>query len=112
MEQKDWQPCLLAFQQQDYNKTIQLADELIQRFPDFAFAYKAKGVSLYNLGNIEDSKKCLETALQFDPNDVDILNNLAMLYARNDIYESLWKTAEQYLLKALKFALIDRTEEH
>ena len=104
MEQKDWQPCLLAFQQQDYNKTIQLADELIQRFPDFAFAYKAKGVSLYNLGNIEDSKKCLETALQFDPNDVDILNNLAMLYARNDIYENLWKTAEQYLLKALKIA--------
>ena len=26
MEQKDWQPCLLAFQQQDYDKTIQLAE--------------------------------------------------------------------------------------
>jgi Flp pilus assembly protein TadD len=49
--------------------------------PDFAFAHGNLGVVLASIGRAADAQMEYELSLKYDPDQVDVLNNLAWLLA-------------------------------
>lgn len=89
IKESEWQPILIAFQKNDFEEVLDLSEKLIKKFPNFAFAYKSKGVALYNLNFQKQSIIYLKTAYLLDENDSDILNNLTIALLNSNLGDNI-----------------------
>lgn len=89
IKESEWQPILIAFQKNDFEEVLDLSEKLIKKFPNFAFAYKSKGVALYNLNFQKQSIIYLKAAYLLDENDNDILNNLTVALLNSNLGDNV-----------------------
>ncbi len=73
---------LVAQEQSDDAKAIQLFEKAVQKLPNYAHARIALGASYIKLRNYTRAKEELETAVKLDPEEPKAHYNLALLYAR------------------------------
>ena len=73
---------LVAQEQNDDAKAIELFEKAVQKLPNYAFARIALGSSYIKLRNYPRAKEELETAVKLDPEEPTAHYNLALLYAR------------------------------
>jgi predicted Zn-dependent protease len=73
---------LVAQEQNDDAKAIELFEKAVQKLPDYAYARIALGSSYIKLRNYPRAKEELETAVKLDPEEPTAHYNLALLYAR------------------------------
>lgn len=73
---------LVAQEQNDDAKAIELFTKAVQKLPNYAFARIALGSSFIKLRNYPRAKEELETAVKLDPEEPTAHYNLALLYAR------------------------------
>lgn len=67
-----------------YSQALEDAEKTVTLQPTWAKGYSRKGSALAYLGNIEESIKAYETALQLDPSNAQIKDSLADLKAQQD----------------------------
>ena len=73
---------LVAQEQNDDAKAIELFEKAVQKLPNYAHARIALGSSYIKLRNYPRAKEELETAVKLDPEEPTAHYNLALLYAR------------------------------
>jgi predicted Zn-dependent protease len=73
---------LVAQEQNDDAKAIQLFEKAVLKLPNYAHARIALGSSYIKLRNYPRAKEELETAVKLDPEEPKAHYNLALLYAR------------------------------
>jgi len=73
---------LVAQEQNDDAKAIELFEKAVQKLPNYAYARIALGSSYIKLRNYPRAKEELETAVKLDPEEPTAHYNLALLYAR------------------------------
>jgi tetratricopeptide (TPR) repeat protein len=73
---------LVAQEQNDDAKAIELFERAVQKLPNYAHARIALGSSYIKLRNYPRAKEELETAVKLDPEEPTAHYNLALLYAR------------------------------
>lgn len=73
---------LLAQEQNDDAKAIELFEKAVQKLPNYSHARIALGSSYIKLRNYPRAKEELETAVKLDPDEPKAHYNLALLYAR------------------------------
>ncbi|HSD47938.1 MAG TPA: tetratricopeptide repeat protein [Pyrinomonadaceae bacterium] len=73
---------LVAQEQNDDAKAIQLFEKAVQKLPNYAHARIALGSSYIKMRNYPRAKEELETAVKLDPEEPKAHYNLALLYAR------------------------------
>jgi len=73
---------LVAQEQNDDAKAIELFEKAVQKLPSYAHARIALGSSYIKLRNYPRAKEELETAVKLDPDEPKAHYNLALLYAR------------------------------
>jgi predicted Zn-dependent protease len=73
---------LVAQEQNDDAKAIELFEKAVQQLPNYAHARIALGSSYIKLRNYPRAKEELETAVKLDPEEPTAHYNLALLYAR------------------------------
>lgn len=94
----------------DFIKMQQVAEILIEEFPNFTFGYKALGVAYSRFGDYKKSIEQLLKAEKIDPKDNENIANLGVGFfnlAKNsntNLFEKFeyYKKAKSYLLKAIK----------
>lgn len=73
---------LVAQEQNDDAKAIELFERTVQKLPNYAHARIALGSSYIKMRNYPRAKAELETAVKLDPEEPTAHYNLALLYAR------------------------------
>jgi Flp pilus assembly protein TadD len=73
---------LVAQEQSDDARAIQLFEKAVLKLPNYAHARIALGASYIKLRNYTRAKEELETAVKLDPEEPKAHYNLALLYAR------------------------------
>ncbi len=73
--------------QNQCQEALELCQRVINRFPDFAEAYKTKGNILQKLGQLPQAIECYRQAIQFDPEYIEVHANLGGIYAQ----QKQWK---------------------
>jgi predicted Zn-dependent protease len=73
---------LVAQEQNDDAKAIELFEKAVQKLPNYPHARIALGSSYIKLRNYPRAKEELETAVKLDPEEPTAHYNLALLYAR------------------------------
>jgi Flp pilus assembly protein TadD len=73
---------LVAQEQSEDAKAIQLFEKAVQKLPNYSHARIALGASYIKLRNYPRAKEELETAVKLDPEEPRAHYNLALLYAR------------------------------
>lgn len=73
---------LVAQEQNDDAKAIELFEKAVQKLPNYSHARIALGSSYIKLRNYPRAKEELETAVKLDPEEPTAHYNLALLYAR------------------------------
>ena len=73
---------LVAQEQNDDAKAIELFEKAVQKLPNYVHARVALGSSYIKLRNYPRAKEELETAVKIDPEEPKAHYNLALLYAR------------------------------
>jgi predicted Zn-dependent protease len=73
---------LVAQEQNDDAKAIELFEKAVQKLPNYPHARIALGSSFIRLRNYPRAKEELETAVKLDPEEPTAHYNLALLYAR------------------------------
>ncbi|HEY3580889.1 MAG TPA: tetratricopeptide repeat protein [Pyrinomonadaceae bacterium] len=73
---------LVAQEQNEDAKAIELFEKAVQKLPNYAYARIALGSSYIKLRNYPRAKEELETAVKLDPEEPTAHYNLALLYAR------------------------------
>ena len=91
---------LVAQEQSDDAKAIQLFEKAVQKLPNYAHARIALGASYIKLRNYTRAKEELETAVKLDPEEPKAHYNLALLYAR--LKDPARAPAEMEIVEKLK----------
>lgn len=91
---------LVAQEQRDDAKAIQLFEKAVQKLPNYAHARIALGASYIKLRNYPRAKEELETAVKLDPEEPKAHYNLALLYAR--LKDTARAQAEMEIVEKLK----------
>ncbi len=71
----------------NYDHVISKAKILIKKYPQYVILYNLIGSSYQNKGDFLNAKKSFETGLKYDPNNLALMNNLAMTYKFTLEYE-------------------------
>jgi tetratricopeptide (TPR) repeat protein len=88
-----------SFQNENYEDTIKYSEKLLKNNPAHYDALAYKGVSYRLLGNFQKSLEVFQTAIEFYPDNIDILNELAYCnYSLGYHYKAL-----EYYNQVLKF---------
>ena len=69
--------------QERLDEALQLAERVLALAPDSAVAHLRKGLILEQAGRLPESLRCVQTALEFDPNHADAQAAAARLGAAN-----------------------------
>jgi Tfp pilus assembly protein PilF len=91
---------LVAQEQNDDAKAIQLFEKAVQKLPNYPYARIALGSSYIKLRNYPRAKEELETAVKLDPEEPTAHYNLALLYAR--LKDPARAQAEMKIVEKLK----------
>ena len=73
---------MIAQEQNEDGRAVEIFERLLQRFPAFANVHGALGSSYLKLKNYPRAKEELEQAVKLNPQEAKVHYNLAMLYAR------------------------------
>jgi tetratricopeptide (TPR) repeat protein len=85
------------YKSEKYEELILKSKILIKKFPEQIIFHNAASLSLSALGKNEEAKKILKKALGVSPNDINVLNNLGLIYFNTNENE----IARTYFEKAL-----------
>lgn len=66
---------------QCHKKAVEDSKKAMELSPNFPPLYVVKAKSLLAIDNISEAKKCLEMALDLDPNNIDALSILALVFS-------------------------------
>lgn len=83
---------------QKYDKAIGYFKRTLEYNSGHCETYNELGIACLSIGHINDAKKAYEEALKIDPDNHELLCNIAIVYLNEENY----KEAERYLLKAKK----------
>ena len=72
----------------EYEKAIEVYDLIIGILPEQPLAWKEKGCAYYHLGKYEEVLKCLDKAMKYDPDNIDLLYYNSLVYIKLEDYES------------------------
>lgn len=72
----------------EYEKAIEVYDLIIGILPEQSLAWKEKGCAYYHLGKYEEALKCLDKAMKYDPDNIDLLYYNSLVYIKLEDYES------------------------
>ena len=84
-----------------YRKAIELCQQVIERFPEFAEAYKTKGNIFQKLDQLSQAIECYKKAIEIDPEYTEVYANLGGIYAQ----QKQWKHSIIYYQKASLFLI-------
>lgn len=70
-----------------YEEAITYYDKAIQIDPNYAFAWRNKGLSLNMLGNYEEAISCYDKAIELDPDYVGAWNDKGLVFDKSGRYE-------------------------
>lgn len=73
---------LIAQEQGEEDRALQILETLVQRFPGFTLAHLALGSTYLKLKNYQSAQRELELAVKLNPDDPTAHYQLALLYAR------------------------------
>ena len=89
---------LNKFNLRDFKEVEKLSKELIDKFPNHPFGWKALGISLKQKGNLKEALKINLKTLKIDPKDPENYYNIGNTYKElGMLIES-----EKYYIDALK----------
>ncbi len=71
---------------QNYEAAVEILDECIEEFPDYAEAYNKRGMALDYLGEYFDAKKNYKTAIELDPEFAQAYVNLGNSFSNMKSY--------------------------
>ena len=88
------------YSNKDYDTVIVRAKKLIRKYPNVIPFYNAIGLAYSEKREFGLAKKYLDIALNLNPNDSNVLNNLGLIHKALDNIEE----AENYFEKSIKFS--------
>lgn len=89
---------LNQFKVKNYENVISKCKLLIKKNPEYVILYNLIGSAYQNTGDFFNANKSFKNGLQFDPNNLALMNNLAMSYKNLLKY----KLAENLYIKIIK----------
>lgn len=103
---------LQYYQQAEYEQAVEEFEKSLVENPTFIKGYQCLGDAYFRMGKLDEARKAYERVKELDPDNINVLENLGVIFAnRGDYKKAVWQWGEVLKRNPERKDIIDRIKK-